>query len=319
MRLGTKEWEMPVFLAPMAGFSDMSFRTLAREYGCDAAFTEMVSAKALGYHNMKTCDLLELSEEEKPTVIQIFGREPKVMANAAEWISKQPGVLAIDINMGCPAPKIVKNGEGSALMKEPLLAGQIIESVVKASGVPVTVKIRKGFDMEHENAVEIAVIAEENGASMITVHGRNREQMYSGKADLESIAHVKDAVHIPVIGNGDICDADSAKKMLEETGCDGIMIGRAALGNPWVFEQIKAEWAGRASLIPTLQERMDVAYRHAEMTVNSKGDHGIIELRKHIVCYLKGCRGAAELRQRIQYATTLPELRQILLDTDRNG
>lgn len=317
MKLGKHCWELPLILAPMAGYTDIAFRMLCRKHGCDLTITEMVSAKGLAYHNQKTGDLLEIGEKEIPAVIQLFGREPEVLADAVKRICDSYGerLAAIDLNMGCPAPKIVKNGEGSALMNEPVLAGKIIEAMVKNSSVPVTVKIRKGFTYENENCVEIADIAEKSGASMISIHGRNREQMYSGKADLDAIQRVKAAVSVPVIGNGDVSDAESAKRMLQQTNCDGLMIGRGALGNPWVFEEIRSVFSGKEWEEPSLSEKMQEAVLHARETVNAKGEHGIVELRKHIIWYLRGLRGAAGTRRRLQGASTLAELEEILLDT----
>jgi len=317
MKLGCKQWDMPLFLAPMAGYTDMSFRTLCREFGSDVSVTEMISAKGLCMGSKKTAELLETSEEERPVVVQIFGREPEIMAEMAKRITDdmQSAVFAIDINMGCPAPKITGNGEGSALMREPLLVGRIVEAVAKAVPLPVTVKIRKGFDAEHENAPEIARIAEQNGAAAVTVHGRTREQMYSGQADYAAIATVREAISIPLIGNGDVTDAQSALRMIRETGCDGIMIGRGALGNPWVFEEIRAAVERRPYTVPDHKTRMETAIRHAEMTAAHKGRQGILELRKHIIWYLRGVRGASQLRTKLQTAQNVGEMAQILLDT----
>ena len=304
-------------LAPMAGFSDMSFRVLCKSLGCDLTVTEMVSAKGLFYGSQKTAELLETDPAERPVVMQIFGREPEIMADMARRLAERyrEALLAIDINMGCPSPKITGNGEGSALMREPLLAGHIVETVAKKAGVPVTVKIRKGYDARHENAAEIARIAEDSGAAAITVHGRTREQMYAGSADYAAIAAVRAAVKIPVIGNGDVRDGDSALRLLRQTRCDGIMIGRGALGNPFVFSEVRAALRGEAYTPPTWAERMETAVRHTRMTAANKGERGILELRKHIVYYLSGIPGAARLRTRLQNAETAEEMAQILLDT----
>lgn len=309
--------DVPLLLAPMAGFSDMSFRVLCKSLGCDLTVTEMVSAKGLFYGSRKTAELLETDPAERPVVMQIFGREPEIMADMAQRLAERYGeaLLAIDINMGCPAPKITGNGEGSALMREPLLAGHIVETVAKKAGVPVTVKIRKGYDARHENAAEIARIAEDSGAAAITVHGRTREQMYAGSADYAAIAAVRAAVKIPVIGNGDVRDGDSALRLLRQTRCDGIMIGRGALGNPFVFSEVRAALRGEAYTPPTWAERMETAVRHTRMTAANKGERGILELRKHIVYYLSGIPGAARLRTRLQNAETAEEMAQILLDT----
>ena len=309
--------DVPLLLAPMAGFSDMSFRVLCKSLGCDLTVTEMVSAKGLFYGSQKTAELLETDPAERPVVMQIFGREPEIMADMARRLAERyrEALLAIDINMGCPAPKITGNGEGSALMREPLLAGHIVETVAKKAGVPVTVKIRKGYDARHENAAEIARIAEDSGAAAITVHGRTREQMYAGCADYAAIAAVRAAVKIPVIGNGDVRDGDSALRLLRQTRCDGIMIGRGALGNPFVFSEVRAALRGEAYTPPTWAERMETAVRHTRMTAANKGERGILELRKHIVYYLSGIPGAARLRTRLQNAETAEEMAQILLDT----
>ena len=309
--------DVPLLLAPMAGFSDMSFRVLCKSLGCDLTVTEMVSAKGLFYGSQKTAELLETDPAERPVVMQIFGREPEIMADMAQRLAERYGeaLLAIDINMGCPAPKITGNGEGSALMREPLLAGHIVETVAKKAGVPVTVKIRKGYDARHENAAEIARIAEDSGAAAITVHGRTREQMYAGSADYAAIAAVRAAVKIPVIGNGDVRDGDSALRLLRQTRCDGIMIGRGALGNPFVFSEVRAALRGEMYTPPTWAERMETAVRHTRMTAANKGERGILELRKHIVYYLSGIPGAARLRTRLQNAETAEEMAQILLDT----
>ena len=309
--------DVPLLLAPMAGFSDMSFRVLCKSLGCDLTVTEMVSAKGLFYGSQKTAELLETDPAERPVVMQIFGREPEIMADMAQRLAERYGeaLLAIDINMGCPAPKITGNGEGSALMREPLLAGHIVETVAKKAGVPVTVKIRKGYDARHENAAEIARIAEDSGAAAITVHGRTREQMYAGCADYAAIAAVRAAVKIPVIGNGDVRDGDSALRLLRQTRCDGIMIGRGALGNPFVFSEVRAALRGETYTPPTWAERMETAVRHTRMTAANKGERGILELRKHIVYYLSGIPGAARLRTRLQNAETAEEMAQILLDT----
>ena len=309
--------DVPLLLAPMAVFSDMSFRVLCKSFGCDLTVTEMVSAKGLFYGSQKTAELLETDPAERPVVMQIFGREPEIMADMARRLAERyrEALLAIDINMGCPAPKITGNGEGSALMREPLLVGHIVETVAKKAGVPVTVKIRKGYDARHENAAEIARIAEDSGAAAITVHGRTREQMYAGSADYAAIAAVRAAVKIPVIGNGDVRDGDSALRLLRQTRCDGIMIGRGALGNPFVFSEVRAALRGEAYTPPTWAERMETAVRHTRMTAANKGERGILELRKHIVYYLSGIPGAARLRTRLQNAETAEEMAQILLDT----
>ena len=309
--------ETPVFLAPMAGFTDACFRKLCREQGCTWTVTEMVSAKGLLYGSAKTAELLQTAPEERPVVMQLFGREPRLVAEAARRIADEhgPALAAIDLNFGCPAPKITGNGEGSALMLEPALCGRLVEAVSAACSVPVSVKIRKGFDHKHENAVEVARICEESGACMVSVHGRTREQRYTGHADWNCVAAVKAAVRIPVIGNGDVCSGADAVRLKALSGCDGLMIGRAALGNPWIFSEVRAALAGEPYTPPDAETRMRLAIRHARMTVEAKGPHGVIELRKHLARYISGKREAAALRARLNTAKTLGQIEEILLDT----
>jgi len=299
----------PIMLAPMAGFTDMTYRALCREQGCDFTFSEMVSAKGLSYGG-KSAELLETSPVERPCGIQLFGREPAIMADMAKRIcdENQGEVALIDINMGCPAPKITGNGEGSALMKEPLHAAKVIEAVAKASSLPVSVKFRKGWDASCENYLDFAKMAEQSGASMVTLHGRTREQMYSGTADWDAIAAVKAALTIPVIGNGDVVDAASALALKAHTGCDGIMIGRGALGNPHIFPEIKAAIAGTPFTPPTDAERMDIAIRHIEGIVAHKGPRAVVEMRKHIAYYVRGMRGASAFRSAATRASTAEEM-----------
>lgn len=309
--------QTPLFLAPMAGFTDCAYREICKDFGCDVTESEMVSAKGFHYGNEKTRELIYISEKEKPAVVQLFGHEPGILAEAAEIIQENLGdrLLALDINMGCPAPKITGNGDGSTLMRDPLLVESVVRAVADSVAVPVAVKIRKGIHEGQENAVEIAMAAEAGGASWITVHGRTADQMYRGKADLESIASVKSRVSVPVVGNGDITDADSALRMIRETGCDGLMIGRGALGNPWIFREIRASIRGTEYQGPGLEEKVRIALRHAEQTVAYKGERGVIELRKHIFYYFRALPGATEIRRRLQTASTLQELRHLLLDT----
>ncbi len=273
------------------------------------------------YKDRNTERLLETARNDVPLSVQLFGREPEILAEAAARVADILGedLLTIDLNMGCPVPKIVRGGEGSALMLEPERAGRIVEAVTKAVRVPVSVKIRKGFDEERGNAAEFAKVLEDSGASLIAVHGRTRSQMYSGKADLGAIAEVKRSVRIPVIGNGDITGAESALRMLDETGCDGVMVGRGALGNPWVFRQIRAALDGKAAALPTQHDRIAAAVRLAEMTVEDKGERGIVELRKHLCYYLKGMKGASEIRRNLQLASDLDTVVRILLDTECHG
>lgn len=303
-----------VCLAPMAGFTDASFRLLAKEQGAQILYTEMISAKGLLFESSRTEALLKTDPAEGPVFVQLFGREPELMARAARRIADSMGAscLGIDINMGCPAPKIAGNGEGSALMKEPGLAGRIVSAVAGAVPLPVTVKFRKGWDHENENAVSFARAMEDSGASMLTIHGRTREQLYAGKADLECIYHVKQAVSIPVIGNGDVTDGASAMNMLEKTGCDGVMVGRGALGNPFIFSEIRAAFENRPSSPVSLEQRFSMALRHAEMAYLEKGSRGLVEMRKHLPFYVTGFPGASRLRVALQTAETLDDIRAIL-------
>ena len=313
MKIGSTKLLNNVFLAPMAGVTDKAARQIAKHFGPGLMYTEMVSGKALLYNNQKTEFMLDCSPEEQPVAAQLFGHEPKVLAEIAHKAT-EAGAKIIDINMGCPAPKIVNNGDGSAIMKNPVLAGEIVKEVVSASSVPVTVKIRKGWDEESVNAVEIAKIAEESGASAVTVHGRTRQQFYSGKADLDIIRAVKGAVSIPVIGNGDITDEESAKHMLSYTGCDGIMIGRGSEGNPWIFREVLHFLkTGEKLPKPTSKERKEVMLRHLDLLVLYKGEHrGILESRKQMAWYIKGIKEGARLREEIFRASTKDEMREII-------
>lgn len=310
--------DLPVLLAPMAGYTDVVFRELCVSYGCDLTYTEMVSAKGLSFGNAKTGTYLKLGENERAVAVQIFGHEPLLMANVAKQICDLLGgrLSCIDINMGCPAQKIVSNGDGSALMRTPVLAGQITEAVRRASSVPVTVKFRKGWDSD--TCVPFAKVLEESGADALCLHARTRVQQYEGTADRSAIAAVKAAVSIPVIGNGDVIDGDSAKAMLEETHCDGLMIGRGALGKPWVFSEVKAALHNESYRMPSPAERMLIACRHAERIAAVKGATGLVELRKHLPRYLKGMRNAAELRLRLNEAKTIEEIEQLLLDSAKD-
>ena len=313
LKIGNVELNNPFILAPMAGVCDLPFRLLCKEKGAAMVCTEMVSAKAIYYNNKNTKELLTIDKSEGPVSLQLFGSEPKLMAEMAKRIEEIPFDI-LDFNMGCPVPKVVNNGEGSALMKNPVLAGNIIEAMANAISKPVTVKIRAGFDAEHINAVEIAKIAENSGAAAITVHARTREQYYSGKADREIIRLVKEAVTIPVIGNGDIDCYESAKHMLEYTGCDGVAIGRGAEGNPWIFEELNAKYAGLDYNKPSLEEVKEMIMRHARMLIDYKGEYiGIREMRKHAAWYTAGFKGASKLRGCLNEASSIESLEEIIM------
>ncbi|QDR83376.1 tRNA dihydrouridine synthase DusB [Sporomusa termitida] len=314
MRIGHIELANPVILAPMAGVTDLPFRLLVKEMGCGLVYSEMVSDKGLIYDNTNTKKLLAIDARERPVALQIFGSEPESMAKAARIIA-DAGADVIDINMGCPTPKIVKNGEGSALMRNSGLAGRIIAAVVEAAGgIPVTVKFRKGWDETSVNAVQIARLAEQAGAAAVSVHGRTREQFYSGQADWSIISAVKQAVAIPVIGNGDIRTPQDAERMLTVTGCDGIMIGRGAQGNPWIFRQVAHYLAtGETLPLPTLGERIDMLLRHLDLLVVHKGEYtGSREMRSHAAWYTKGLPNSAELRLKFNQAATRADFIRIM-------
>ena len=300
MNIGNINFDNNIFLAPMAGITDIPFRILCKENGCGLVYTEMVSAKGLYYDDIKTKALLETNEKERPVAAQIFGSDPEIMAQITKKLDNAC-LDIIDINMGCPTPKITKNGSGVALMLDPSLAGKIIKTVSKSLEKPVTVKIRKGWDVDSINAVEIAKIAEENGAKAIAVHGRTRDQFYSGRADWNIIRDVKQSVTIPVIGNGDVFGPEDAKKMLIDTGCDAVMIGRGARGNPWIFKKI-IEYIKNKKIPPetTNEEKFLMINKHLDMLVEYKGEYmGLREMRKHIAWYLKGMRGSAQIRDRV--------------------
>lgn len=309
MRIGKVELESNILLAPMAGVTDKAFRMIVKPFGPALMYTEMVSGKGLFYKSKKTADLLTADESEKPVAVQIFGHDADIMAEIANS-ALEYGAAVIDINMGCPAPKIVNNGDGCALMKSPETAAKVISAVCRAVDVPVTVKFRAGWDDKSINAVEFAKIAEQSGVSAVTVHGRTREQFYSGTADLDIIKAVKAAVKIPVIGNGDIIDGGSAAHMLEYTGCDGIMVGREAEGNPWIFKEISAYLKdGTVLPLPDLDERREVALKHLGLLVEFKGEHrGVLEGRKHMAWYFKGVSGGAVLRTALNKAQKYDEM-----------
>lgn len=311
LKIGGVTIESPVILAPMAGVTDLPFRLLCKRKGAGLLCMEMVSAKAIYYHNRNTEELLKTHPEEVPVSLQLFGSQPELMAEMAKRIEERPFSI-LDINMGCPVPKVVNNGEGSALMKNPRLAGEIMTAVVKAVKKPVTVKIRKGFDEEHVNAVEMAKIAEDCGVAAIAVHGRTREQYYSGSADWDIIRRVKEAVSIPVIGNGDVKDPESAKALLEETGCDGIMIGRAARGNPWIFKQIDDCLSKGTMPEPVSKEEIRrTILEHGELMTEYKGEYiAVREMRKHVSWYTAGMPDSARFRGRINEMETMEELKE---------
>ncbi len=309
LKIGNVTLENNLILAPMAGVTDLPFRLLCKEQGAGLLCMEMVSAKAILYKNKNTEELLSIDPKENPVSLQLFGSDPKIMGEIAKQIEERPFDI-LDINMGCPVPKVVNNGDGSALMKNPVLAGQIIESTVKAIKKPVTVKIRKGFDEEHVNAVELARIAQESGAAAVAVHGRTREQFYSGKADWDIIRQVKEAVSIPVIGNGDILTAEDVIRMEEQTGCDGFMIARGAEGNPWIFKQILHYFeTGEHLEKPSFYEVKEMMLRHARMQIAFKGEFtGIREMRKHAAWYTAGYKNSAKLRAKVCEIETYEEL-----------
>lgn len=312
MKIKDVKFENNVFLAPMAGIADRAFRELCINYGAGYTVSEMVSSKGLTMGDKKSGELLTLGEIENPAGVQIFGDNPEIMAQAAKMCIKyHPNI--ININMGCPAPKIAMNGGGASLMKNPLLAGEIIKAVSKAVDIPVTVKIRKGWDDENITAVELAKIAEKNGAAAITVHGRTRMQMYSGKVDYDIIAKVKKAVDIPVIANGDIVDEQSAAIMFEKTNCDAIMIGRGALGNPWIFRRINA-YLNECRVLPdvSINEKMVVMLKHIQKIIEYKGEYTAMrEARHHAAYYTKGIRGGAALRKEISTFEHFEQLEEL--------
>ena len=321
LKIGNVELKNPYILAPMAGVTDLPFRLLCKEQGAGLLCMEMISAKAIQYNNQNTKALLEIHPEEEPVSLQLFGSDPNVISEIAKRIEELPFSI-LDINMGCPVPKIVKNGEGSALMNQPKLVHEIVRKTAKAIQKPVTVKIRKGFNDESINAVEIAKIIEDAGGAAVAVHGRTREQYYSGKADWDIIRQVKEAVKIPVIGNGDVVSGESALAMMTETGCDGVMIGRGAQGNPWIFSQlIEYEQTGVMPKRPSSKELKEMMLRHARLQIEYKGEYlGVREMRKHVAWYTTGLPNSAKLRGEINAVESYEELEKLLeekiLDTE---
>ena len=313
LKIGNVLLENSYVLGPMAGVTDLPFRLLCKEQGAGLLCMEMVSAKGIFYNNKNTESLLQIHPKEVPVSLQLFGSDPKIVSEMAKRIEERPFSI-LDINMGCPVPKVVRNGEGSALMKNPKLVYELVSATVKAIKKPVTVKIRKGFDDEHVNAVEIAKIIEEAGAAAVAVHGRTREQYYSGKADWEIIRQVKEAVSIPVIGNGDVTSGEQAIAMRKQTGCDGVMIARGAQGNPWIFsELLEYEKTGKDNRQTLMEEIKKTMLRHAKLQIEYKGDFtGIREMRKHVAWYTKGLHGAARLRDQINQVESYAELENLL-------
>lgn len=313
LKIGDVELPNNLILAPMAGVTDLPFRLLCREQGAGLLCMEMVSAKAIYYRNRNTEALLSIDEREPPVSLQLFGSDADIISEMAKRIEERPFSI-LDINMGCPVPKVTGNGEGSALMKNPALVEEIVTKTVKAIKKPVTIKIRKGFDEEHVNAVEIAKIAEAGGAAAVAVHGRTREQYYHGKADWDIIRQVKEAVSIPVIGNGDVTSPESAEAMLRETGCDGVMIGRGAQGNPWIFHQI-LHWmeTGEMEDKPSAEEVKEMILRHAGLLTEYKGEYtGIREMRKHVAWYTAGYPNSSRLRAKVNEVEHLCELEDLI-------
>ncbi|GAA0701777.1 tRNA dihydrouridine synthase DusB [Paraclostridium ghonii] len=315
MKIGNVTLDNKVFLSPMAGVTDLPFRLICKEQDCGMLYTEMINAKALCYDDQNTKKMLKIEEEEHPVAVQIFGSDPNFMGRAAEILNEYPNEI-LDINMGCPAPKVVKNGDGSALMKNPKLAEEVLKSVVKNSKKPVTLKIRKGWDDNNINAVEIAKIAEACGISALAIHGRTREQYYSGKADWDIIAKIKENINIPVIGNGDVFEVEDAINMINKTNCDAIMIGRGAQGNPWIFKRINHYMkTGEILPEPSGEEKINTALKHLKLAVDEHGEYvAVREMRKHIAWYLKGLRGSARLRDEINKIESYEEVVNKLRD-----
>jgi tRNA-dihydrouridine synthase B len=313
INIGNVKLNNNIFLAPMAGITDMPFRIICKEFGAGLVYTEMISSKGMFYNDGKTKKLMDIDERERPVAVQIFGSDPEIMGNIAAEISNEAEI--IDINMGCPAPKIIKNGEGAKLMLQPDLIDKITKEVVKKAEVPVTIKIRKGWDNDNINAVEIAKIAEANGVSAITVHGRTRAEYYSGICDLDIIKKVKENVKIPVIGSGDVVDGLTAQKMFEITNCDAIMIGRGSNGNPWVFREVINFLKNNEVITkPSLEEKLNIILKHLDMSIKFKGEYTAVrEMRKHLAWYLKGIQNASTIKNNINKIEDIDELKKLLV------
>ena len=313
MKIANLEVKNNVFLAPMAGVTDIAFRGLCVELGCGLVYTEMVSAKGLYYNSENTEQLLKVSDEEKPVAVQIFGSEPHIMAKACDYFNDNKDICLVDINMGCPVTKIVRNGEGSALMRNPKLAAEIVRQVKKASTKPVTVKFRKGFNDSEINAVDFAKEMEQAGVDAITVHGRTREQMYEGKADWDIIRQVKEAVKVPVIGNGDVFSVEAAMQIAQYTNCDGIMVARGAQGNPWLFKQINHALKSEEVIYPTHAEVIDMCIRHIKLAVHYYGEaKAVREMRKHISWYIKGMKNCTDIKSLVNTEKSIEGVYKIL-------
>lgn len=321
LKIGNIQLKENVVLAPMAGVTDITYRTICKEMGADLVYTEMVSAKGLYYNDIKTKRLMKINESERPVSLQIFGSEPEIMAYVVEnYINERKDIDIIDVNMGCPTPKIVKNGDGSALMKNPKLAGEIINKIKRVSNKPITAKIRSGWDAKSINAVEFAETLEFNGVDLIAVHGRTREQFYTGKADYNIIKEVKEKVKVPVIGNGDIFTPEDAVKMIKDTNCDGVMVGRGILGNPWLIKNIIKIFNNDYDFyIPTATDKIDIIKKHAEMLINELDEKiAILEMRKFAAWYMKGMKGSSEARNKINKISKVTDLNDVLNDYSEN-
>lgn len=312
MKIGNLNFRNGLFLAPLAGVTDHPFRRLCVRCGAEYVTTEMISAKAIRYGDLKTWRLGRIYDDERPAAVQLFGSEPEIMAYAASECERRLSPASVDINMGCPMPKIYNNGDGRALMKSPALCGELVAAVKSAVSVPVTVKIRAGIDAEHINAVDVALECEKNGADCVYVHGRTREQLYSGSSDPTVIAAVKAALKIPVVANGDVTDAASATALLEKTGADGVMVARGAMGNPWIFSEIAAALEHRPYTPPAADERLSLIKEHIAVHIAEKGERALPELRKHLSWYIHGLPGSAAARAEINKATTGQELYSLL-------